>query len=45
MEHEPVVAELRQAWLEGYRTIAAVSKEDEAMLPVFVMLRRILPTA
>jgi Ser/Thr protein kinase RdoA (MazF antagonist) len=45
MEHEPVVAELRQAWLEGYRTIAAVSKEDEAMLPVFVMLRRILLTA
>jgi Ser/Thr protein kinase RdoA (MazF antagonist) len=45
MEHEPVIAELRQAWLEGYRTIAAVSKEDEAMLPVFVMLRRILLTA
>jgi Ser/Thr protein kinase RdoA (MazF antagonist) len=45
MEHEPIVADLQQAWLEGYRTVAPVSKEDEAMLPVFVMLRRILLTA
>jgi Ser/Thr protein kinase RdoA (MazF antagonist) len=45
MEHEPIVADLQHAWLEGYRTVAPVSKEDEAMLPVFVMLRRILLTA
>jgi Ser/Thr protein kinase RdoA (MazF antagonist) len=45
MEHETVVAELQQAWLQGYRTVAPVSKEDEAMLPVFVMLRRMLLTA
>jgi len=45
MEHKPVVTDLQQAWLEGYRTVASVSKEDEAMLPVFVMLRRMLLTA
>ncbi len=45
MEHQPVVADLQAAWLAGYRTIASVSKEDEAMLPVFVMLRRMLLTA
>jgi Ser/Thr protein kinase RdoA (MazF antagonist) len=42
MEHQPIVADLQNAWLEGYRTIAPVSKEDEVMLPVFVMLRRML---
>jgi Ser/Thr protein kinase RdoA (MazF antagonist) len=45
MEHEPIVAELQNAWLEGYRQLAPVSKADEAMLPVFVMLRRMLLTA
>jgi Ser/Thr protein kinase RdoA (MazF antagonist) len=45
MEHEPIVAELQNAWLEGYRQIAPVSKADEAMLPAFVMLRRMLLTA
>ena len=45
MEHESVVADLQQAWLQGYRTVASVSKDDEAMLPVFVMLRRMLLTA
>ena len=30
------------AELEGYRQVAPVSKADEAMLPVFVMLRRML---
>jgi Ser/Thr protein kinase RdoA (MazF antagonist) len=45
MEHEPIVAELQHAWLEGYRQVAPVSKADEAILPVFVMLRRMLLTA
>ena len=45
MEHEPVVTDLQNAWLEGYRRVAPVSKEDEAMLPVFVVLRRMLLTA
>jgi Ser/Thr protein kinase RdoA (MazF antagonist) len=39
------VADLQNAWLEGYRTVAPVSKEDEAMLPIFIMLRRMLLTA
>jgi Ser/Thr protein kinase RdoA (MazF antagonist) len=29
IEHEPIVADLQHAWLEGYRTIAPVSKEGE----------------
>jgi Ser/Thr protein kinase RdoA (MazF antagonist) len=45
MEHQPIVAELQAAWLDGYRTVASVSKQDQAMLPVFVMLRRMLLTA
>lgn len=45
MEHEPVVEQLQDAWLRGYRTVAPVAGEDEAMLPVFVMLRRMLLTA
>jgi Ser/Thr protein kinase RdoA (MazF antagonist) len=45
MEHEPVVAALQASWLDGYRAIAPVSREDELMLPIFVMLRRMLLTA
>jgi len=45
MEHEPIIADLQNTWLEGYQTVVPVSKEDEAMLPVFVMLRRMLLTA
>jgi Ser/Thr protein kinase RdoA (MazF antagonist) len=45
MEHQPIIADLQHAWLEGYQTVAPVSNEDRAMLPVFVMLRRMLLTA
>jgi Ser/Thr protein kinase RdoA (MazF antagonist) len=45
MEHQPIVAELQKAWLEGYRKVAPVSQQDEAVLPVFIMLRRMLLTA
>ena len=45
MEHQPIVTELQNTWLEGYRTVAPVSNEDEAMLPIFVILRRMLLTA
>jgi Ser/Thr protein kinase RdoA (MazF antagonist) len=44
-EHDPVVPALQEAWLEGYRSEATVSAEDEAMMPVFLMLRRMLLTA
>jgi Ser/Thr protein kinase RdoA (MazF antagonist) len=45
LEHQPIIPELQAAWLDGYRTIGTISKDDEAMFPVFVMLRRMLLTA
>jgi len=44
-EHEPFIPALQAAWVAGYRQVAEIPAEDEAMLPVFVMLRRILLTA
>ncbi|MEO1469967.1 MAG: phosphotransferase [Pseudomonadota bacterium] len=44
-EHEPFVPEVQAAWVEGYREVAPLAPEDEAMLPTFVMLRRLLLTA
>jgi Ser/Thr protein kinase RdoA (MazF antagonist) len=40
-EHEPHVPGLLAAWSEGYRTKRRWSAEDEALLPLLVMLRRI----
>jgi len=45
IEHDPILPDLQAAWAEGYRTVANLPEEDEAMLPVFVMLRRLLLTA
>jgi Ser/Thr protein kinase RdoA (MazF antagonist) len=45
MEEHPRVPELRDAWLEGYRSVAPLSAEDEAELDTFVMLRRLLLVA
>ena len=45
LDHEPFFPELQAAWFRGYRTVAPVSAEEEAVMPVFVMLRRILLTA
>ncbi len=45
MEHEPFVPALMAAWLEGYRAVAPFSAEDEAALPMLVMLRRMQLTA
>ncbi len=45
MEHESFVPALMQAWVAGYRRVARFAAEDEAMLPVFVMLRRMQLTA
>lgn len=44
-EHEPTIPALQDAWTAGYRTVAPLPAEDEAMLPTFVMLRRLLLTA
>jgi Ser/Thr protein kinase RdoA (MazF antagonist) len=45
LDHEPFVRDLQDAWFRGYRRVAPVTAADEAMMPVFVMLRRILLTA
>ncbi|MEM1346536.1 MAG: phosphotransferase [Pseudomonadota bacterium] len=44
-EHEPFIPDVQAAWLAGYREVADLAPEDEAMLPTFVMLRRLLLTA
>jgi Ser/Thr protein kinase RdoA (MazF antagonist) len=45
MEDHPRVPELRQAWVEGYRSVAPLAEGDEAELDTFVMLRRLLLVA
>ena len=44
-EDHPQVPELKAAWVEGYRSVAALDPEDEAELDTFVMLRRLLLVA
>jgi Ser/Thr protein kinase RdoA (MazF antagonist) len=44
-EHEPQVPDLIEAWKQGYRRIGALGKADEAEIPTFVMLRRLLLVA
>jgi Ser/Thr protein kinase RdoA (MazF antagonist) len=45
MEDHPRVPELRDAWLEGYRSVATLDAAAEAELDTFVMLRRLLLVA
>lgn len=45
IEHEPYIPALLAAWVAGYRGVAPLPDADVAMMPVFVMLRRILLTA
>ncbi len=45
IEDHPQVPELQAAWVEGYRAVAPLSAEEEAELPTFVMLRRLLLVA
>ena len=40
-----VVPALVDAWVRGYRSGAPLSPEDEAAIPTFVMLRRLLLVA
>lgn len=44
-EHEPRVPELTDAWLRGYRGLRELSIEDEAEIPTFVLMRRLLLVA
>ncbi len=44
-EHRSEVPGLLAAWVNGYRKVAELSAEDEAEVPTFVMLRRLLLVA
>jgi Ser/Thr protein kinase RdoA (MazF antagonist) len=44
-EHRPEVPELLAAWVRGYRKVLALSEEDVAEIPTFVMLRRLVLVA
>lgn len=44
-EHDPRVPELTDSWVRGYRTVRALRDEDEAEIPTFVMMRRLLLVA
>ncbi|MYD77470.1 MAG: phosphotransferase [Gammaproteobacteria bacterium] len=39
------VPELIQSWVKGYRSVMELSQEDEAEIPTFIMLRRLLLVA
>ena len=45
LEEDPRVGEFLAAWLEGYRSVAPLSEEDERAIPMFLMLRRMQLTA
>lgn len=45
IEHKSYVPELVQSWLDGYRKKRYLSKEEEAEIPTFIMLRRMLLVA
>jgi Ser/Thr protein kinase RdoA (MazF antagonist) len=44
-EHEPQVPALIESWKTGYRRVIELSRQDEAEIPTFVMLRRVLLVA
>lgn len=44
-EHEPQVPGLIEAWKTGYRRVLDLTAADEAEIPTFVMLRRLLLVA
>ena len=45
IETDPMIPDLKAAWAEGYRSVAPLDAETEAMLDDFVMLRRLQLTA
>ena len=44
-EHLPEVPDLLDAWVSGYRKVIDLAADDEAEIPTFVMLRRLLLVA
>lgn len=45
IEHDPRVPALLAAWTEGYRSIRPLTDEEAAIIPTFIMMRRIQLTA
>lgn len=45
IENRTDVPELTEAWLRGYRRVGAVSAAEEAELPTFLLLRRLMLVA
>jgi len=45
IEDSPAIPALKEAWLMGYRSERELSKEDEAEIDTFIMLRRMALTA
>jgi Ser/Thr protein kinase RdoA (MazF antagonist) len=45
LEHDPRLPQWQDAWLRGYRREEPVPAADEAMIPTFVMMRRLLLVA
>jgi Ser/Thr protein kinase RdoA (MazF antagonist) len=45
IEHYPTVPQMIDSWVRGYRSQAPLSADEEAELPTFVMLRRLLLVA
>lgn len=45
MEERPDLDDLLHAWVQGYRTEAPLSAEEEAEIPTFIMLRRLASVA
>ena len=45
LETEPYLPALQEAWVRGYRSVAPLGDDHVAMIPTFVMVRRLLLTA
>ena len=45
IEHRADMDELITSWVDGYRSVGPLSKEEENELPTFIMMRRLLLTA
>ena len=45
IEDHPLIPAMTDSWVNGYRTVADLSKEEEHELPTFIMFRRLLLVA
>lgn len=45
MEEDEQIPELQKSWISGYRSVGELHAKDEAAIPTFIMLRRLLLTA